>query len=199
MVAGQDFLALGHSSLHSRSSFVFFAISLLVYQLFRQMNGYCIRPSCLAAFSPARILILAVLLASFSSGDLGLIKYHQSRVLLYGATRACMTMQLVRHSSLELLIHSGGVQLTPGTDTGSNPVTSYGRRFVSIGHSNVRGLLRHLPEVNFLNIEQTKLDILTISETHPTENVVDNEAFVSGYQLVVTKLVELSQSILRIT
>ena len=109
---------------------------------FSTNDGYCIRPSCLAAFSPARILILAVPLASFSVGDLGLIKYHQSRVLLYGAPRACITMQLVRHSSLELLIHSGGVQLTPGTDTGSNPVTSYGRRFVSIGHSNVRGLLR---------------------------------------------------------
>ena len=122
--------------------FFFFAISLLVYQLFRQMNGYCIRPSCLAAFSPARILILAVPLASFSGRHLGLIKYHQSRVPLYGAPTACMTMQLVRHSSLQLLIHSGGVQLNPGPDTGSNPVTSYGRRFVSIGHSNVRGLLR---------------------------------------------------------
>ena len=120
----------------------FFAISLLVCQLFRQMNGYCIRPSCLAAFSPARILILAVPLASFSDRHLGRIKYHQSRVPLYGAPTACMTMQLVRHSSLELLIHSGGVHLNPGPDTGSNPVTSYGRRFVSIGHSNVRGLLR---------------------------------------------------------
>ena len=110
---------------------IFFAISLLVYQLFRQMNGYCIRPSCLAAFSPARILILAVPLASFSGRHLGFIKYHQSRVPLYGAPTACMTMQLVRHSSLELLIHSGGVQLNPGPDTGSNPVTSYGRRFVS--------------------------------------------------------------------
>ena len=50
-----------------------------------------------------------------------------------------------------------------------------------------------------LHLQQTKLDILTISETHPNENVVDNKAFVSGYQLVVTKLVEVSQSILRIT
>ena len=143
MVAGQDFLALGLSSRHSRPLFAFFfAISLLVYQLFRQMNGYCIRPSCLAAFSPARILILAVPLASFSGRHLGRIKYHQSRVPLYGAPTACMTMQLVRHSSLELLIHSGVVHLNPVPDTGSNPVTSYGRRFVSIGHSNVRGLLR---------------------------------------------------------
>ena len=101
----------------------FFVISLLVYQLFRQMNGYCIRPRCLAAFSPARILILAVPLASFSGGHLGLIKYDQSRVPLYGAPTACMTMQLVRHSSLELLIHCGGVQLNSGPDTGSNPVT----------------------------------------------------------------------------
>ena len=125
MVVGQDFLALGLSSRHSRPLFVFFfAISLLVYQLFRQMNGYCIRPSCLAAFSPGRILILAVPLASFSGGHLGLIKYHQSRVPLYGAPTACMTMQLVRHSSLELLIHSGGVQLNSGPDTGSNPVRS---------------------------------------------------------------------------
>ena len=45
-------------------------------------------------------------------------------------------------SSLELLIHSGGVHLNPGPDTGSNPVTSYGRRLVYISHSNVRGLLR---------------------------------------------------------
>ena len=109
---------------------------------FSTNDGYCIRPSCLAAFSPARILILAVPLASFSGRHLGRIKYHQSRVPLYGAPTACMTMQLVRHSSLELLIHSGGVHLNPGPDTGSNPVTSYGRRFVSIGHSNVRGLLR---------------------------------------------------------
>ena len=92
---------------------------------------------------PVKIFSLsAIRLAIRDVGDLGLIKHHQSRVLLYGAPRACITMQLVRHSSLELLIHSGGVQLTPGTDTGSNPVTSYGRRFVSIGHSNVRGLLR---------------------------------------------------------
>ena len=88
---------------------------------------------------------------------------------------------------------SGHVQLNPGPETGSNnslfgelrSVTSYGRRFVSIEHSNVRGLLRNLPERKLL-IKQTKLDILIFSETNLTENVLDNRVFINGYQLLLS-------------
>lgn len=62
-------------------------------------------------------------------------------------------------------------------------MTSLGCHFVSIGHSKVGGLLRQLPEVK-LPCEQTKLDILTISETHLTENALENEVFISEYQLL---------------
>lgn len=125
-----------------------------------------------------------------------------------------MTMQLMRHSSLELLFHSGGVQLNPGPDTGSNktlleelrPVTSYSRRFVSISHFNVRWLLKRLPEVKFL-IEQTKLTIYDLLSYYfgntSTENILDNEVLsvdINSYKaMVVVKLVEVSQTILRIT
>ena len=92
-----------------------------------------------------------------------------------------------------ILIRSGDVRLNPGSETGSNntlfvelrSVTSYGRRFVPIEHSNVRGLLRHLPEGKLL-IKQTKLDILIFWETHLTENVLDNEVFINGYQLLLS-------------
>ena len=62
------------------------------------------------------------------------------------------------------------------------PRTPYCSRFVSIGHSNVRGLLRDLSEVKIL-IEHTNLDILTLSETHLilTRNVLDDEGHINGY------------------
>ena len=124
---------------------------------------------------------LALPLAPIHGGYLGLIKYHKSRVLLYGAPAACMMMQLVRHSSLELIIHSGDVQLNPCPETGSYnsllgelcSVTLLGCHFVSISHSKVGGISRHLPEVKIPS-EQSKLDILTTSETHLTENVLCN-------------------------
>ena len=136
---------------------------------------------------------LALPLAPFQGRYLGLIKYHKSRVLLYVAPTACMMMQLVRHSSLELIIRSGDVHLNPGPETRSYntlfgelcSVTLLSCRFVSIGHSKVGGLLRHLPEVKIPS-EQSKLDILAISETHLTENVLSNEVFISEYQQLLS-------------
>lgn len=94
----------------------------------------------------------------------------------------------MRHSSPEIIIPSGDVHLNPGPETSSNntlfgelcSVTSLGCHFVSIGHSKVGGLLRHLPEVK-IPCEQTKLDILTVSETHLTEHALENEVFISEY------------------
>lgn len=74
-------------------------------------------------------------------------------------------------------------------------VKLYGWRFVSIGHSNVRGLLKHLSEAKIL-IDETNLDVLTISETHLTEAVLDNEICIAGpdinfyEEIIVEKPVE---------
>ncbi|CAH3137642.1 unnamed protein product, partial [Pocillopora meandrina] len=54
---------------------------------------------------------------------------------------------------------------------------------VSIGHSNVRGLRKNLPEVKIL-LQHTNLDILTISETHLTQDISDNEVNIDGYRIL---------------
>ena len=59
-------------------------------------------------------------------------------------------------------------------------VRDNGKQGVSIGHSNVRGLRKNLHEVKIL-LQHTNLDILTISETHLTQDIHDNEVNIDGY------------------
>ena len=58
-----------------------------------------------------------------------------------------------------------------------------GKQGISIGHLNVRGLLKNFPEVKLL-IEHTNLDILTISKTHLTQDIHDNEVNIDGYRIL---------------
>lgn len=58
-----------------------------------------------------------------------------------------------------------------------------GKHGVSISPSNVRGLRKNLAEVKILN-EHTNLVILTISETHLTQDVHNDEVNIDGYQIL---------------
>ena len=190
-------MAAGQGSSHSRPRrflFLLFACFLFLLQVFQQRDGYHDQPGALTVFSDASncsYMILGVTSIFIKGRHLGLPKYHKSRVPLYGVPSACITMQLVKLGSFKLLLCSGDIQQYPGPVTGADrtlfgdlrSVKSYGSQFVSIGHSNVRRLYRHLSEVKIL-IEHTNLDILTLSETHLTGNVLDKEVHINGYQFV---------------
>ena len=51
---------------------------------------------------------------------------------------------------------------------------------LSIGHSDVRGLCKHLNEVKIL-LENTPLDVLALTQTHLNSNISDNELRIDGY------------------
>ena len=50
---------------------------------------------------------------------------------------------------------------------------------LSIGHINVSGLRKHLNEVKIL-LENTPLDVLTLTETHLNSNISDSELRIDG-------------------
>ena len=62
-------------------------------------------------------------------------------------------------------------------------VKDQGKHGISIGHSNVRGLRKNLAEVKIL-IEHTNLDILTVSETHLTQDIHNDEVNIDGYHIL---------------
>ena len=53
---------------------------------------------------------------------------------------------------------------------------------LSIRHTNVRGLCKHLNEVKVL-LENTALDVLALNETHLKSNISDNELRTDGYAI----------------
>ena len=105
------------------SRMLLFACCLLLSLVFQQWYGFHNRPGVLVDFSTARNPIFAIHAAPsfFINGrHLGLLTYHKSRVPLYGAPSACITMQLVRLGSFKLLLCSGDIHPNPGPETGAD-------------------------------------------------------------------------------
>ena len=51
---------------------------------------------------------------------------------------------------------------------------------ISIAHTNIRGLTKHLSEIKIL-LQHTPVDFLAITETHLNSDIKDNEVFINGY------------------
>ena len=94
------------------------------------------------------------------------VRYRKSRVNYYSNSDASF--------NFEYLLMCGDVCPNPGPSSSLfdalHVVRDNEKQGVSVGHSNVRGLRKNLPEVKML-IEHTNLDILTISETHLTQDI----------------------------
>ena len=107
------------------------------------------------------------------------VRFRKSRVDYYSNSDASF--------NFEYLQLCGDVCPNPGPASplfdALHVVRDNGKQGISIGHSNVRGLRKNLPELKIL-IEHTKLDILTISETHLTQDIHDNEVNIDGYRIL---------------
>ena len=107
------------------------------------------------------------------------VRFRNSRVNYYSNSDASF--------NFEYLQLCGDICPNPGPASplfdALHVVRDNGKQGVSIGHSNVRGLRKNLPEVKIL-LQHTNLDILTISETHLTQDISDNEVNIDGYRIL---------------
>lgn len=107
------------------------------------------------------------------------VRFRKSRVNYYSNSDASF--------NFEYLQLCGDVCPNPGPASplfdALHVVRDNRKEGISIGHSNVRGLHKNLPEVKLL-IEHTNLDILTISQTHLTQDIHDNEVNIDGYRIL---------------
>ena len=58
--------------------------------------------------------------------------------------------------------------------------TKSAKHGVTIGHMNIRGLRGNISEVAFL-LQQSRLDVLAVTETHLSESISDSEVVIDGY------------------
>ena len=88
---------------------------------------------------------------------------------------------------LEYLLWCGEINPNPGPDSSLfdalHTVRDNGKQGISIRHSNVRGLRKNLTEVKLL-LEHTNLDVLTVSETHFTNDIHNGEVKSDGYNIL---------------
>ena len=107
------------------------------------------------------------------------IRFRNSRVNYYSNSDASFNLEYLQLCS-DICPNPGPA--SPLFDA-LHVVRDNGKQGVSIGHSNVRGLRKNLHEVKIL-LQHTNLDILTISETHLTQDIHDNEVNIDGYRIL---------------
>ena len=103
-------------------------------------------------------------------------RYRKSNVNYYSNSVAAFI--------LEYLPLCDDINPNPGPDSSLfdalHTVRDNGKQGISSGHSNVRDLRNHLTEVKLL-LEHTNLDVLTVSETHLTNDIHNEKVNIDAY------------------
>ena len=103
-------------------------------------------------------------------------RYRKSSVNYYSNSEATFI--------LEYLLLCGDTNPNPGPDSSLfdalHTVRDNGKQGISTGHSNVRDLRKNVTEVKLL-LEHTNLDVLTVSETHLTNDIHNEKVNIDAY------------------
>ena len=117
--------------------------------------------------------------------DTGVTYAYESLYMLQTSKVICLKPKLALHL---LLLLSGDIESCPGPLNGSLTRHEFKQKLsekgIKMGHQNIRGLEAHFDSFEEFLKSHDELDIIGLSETHLSDNHVNDHLDIEGYSFV---------------